>query len=139
MDVIHSVCGHNLRSSGLCCYYHDESSEKVFFLHFSFNKWSGWTGGGGAVSETLMYLKKKKKHPIFHDMKPLVHELVELPKVTSVLTSLSTSVMFSLQWAIKTTIQTLRLWRRMTHRSSQSRWASVCLRRVQKRMSTWRR
>lgn len=60
MDVIHSVCGHNLRSSGLCCYYHDESSEKVFFLHFSFNKWSGWTGGGGAVSETLMYLKKKK-------------------------------------------------------------------------------
>lgn len=46
---------------------------------------------------------------------------------------------FSLQWAIKMMIQTLRLWRRMTHRSLLSRWASVCLRRVQKTTSTWRR
>lgn len=43
------------------------------------------------------------------------------------------------QWETKTTTPTPKWWRRPTHRSSPSRWASIYLRRAQKRTSTLKR
>uniref|UniRef100_A0A8C6PJH6 RAB35, member RAS onco family n=1 Tax=Nothobranchius furzeri TaxID=105023 RepID=A0A8C6PJH6_NOTFU len=43
------------------------------------------------------------------------------------------------QWGIRTMTPTPRWWRRLMHRSLQSRWESACLRRVQKRTSTLKR
>lgn len=43
------------------------------------------------------------------------------------------------QWETRTTIPTLRWWRRRTRRSSQSRWELTFLRRVQRRTSTLKR